>query len=645
MVKGVSELLSAVFSREQHAAGKGPLAQERCLVCNTSLEEEELYRRLSVCPECRFHYSITARQRIQLLAEPKSFKEKYRTISSLDPLSFKGKSPYRKRLFRDQRRTGLTEAAVVGECRIEGIKTVLVLLDFSFMGGSMGCVVGEKLALAFEHALGKRLPIVAVVSSGGVRIQEGILSLMQMAKTSTTVNRLHEAGLPYIALLVNPTTGQAYASFANQADIILAEPGALVGFSPLRVLQETEDSPLPLESHTAEAHMVHGMVDSIVDREEMVRTLADLLGQISPQRQQVKFPRPRAMSSNAPPPLDSWEALQRVRRADRPTASDYVKRIATGFVDLHGDRVAGDDPAIICGFGSVDGCSVVIVGQERQRTPEGEARAVAIAPEGFRKAQRAMNLAAKFGMPLITLIDTVGPDSSRGAEDRGIGSCIAGTMRAMAGLSVPSIAVIIGEGGREGALALSIGDRILMSESAILTPISPEAAASMMYRDDTRVEDAARSLRLTAGDALEMKIIDAIVPEPAGGPQEDPDEAARLLKRSLVRALGQVQNISRSSLLSRRYRRFRNVGEYTSYFYSVLNREIDALQSYVVEQAKEVRSRRRRRRAGDGKILTLPVNPEANAPSDPEGMGDAPPLLQFPTAGGGGAAPAKGEGS
>ena len=628
MVKGISELLSAVFSRERHASGEGLLAQERCLVCNSDLEGQELYQLFSVCPECRFHYSITARHRVQLLVDPKSFKEKYRNISSLDPLSFKGKVPYRKRLFRDQRRTGLTEAAVVGECRIDGVKVIMVLLDFSFMGGSIGCVVGEKVALAFELAVDKKLPIVAVISSGGARIQEGVLSLMQMAKTSTTVNRLHDAGLPYIAVLVNPTTGQAYASFANQADVILSEPGALVGFAPLRVLQETEETPLPLESHTAEAHLAHGMVDCIVDREEMRQTLADLLGRLSPQRQQVKFLRPRRVNTKPRESLDAWEAIQRVRRSDRLTAADYVNRMTTGFVDLHGDRLSADDPAIICGFGSLDGLSVVIIGQQRQATPDGGFRSVAISPEGFRKAQRAMRLAAKFGMPLITLIDTTGPASSLEAEEHGIGNSIASTMTTMAGLPVPTIAVIIGEGGREGALALSIADRILMTESAILSPISPEAAASLMYRDDTRADEAARALRLTAADAMEMKIIDAIVPEPIGGPHLDHDEAARLLQRSLVRALGQVQNISSSRLLSRRYKKFRNMGEYTSYFYAVLSREVDALQGYVVQQVNATRSRRRRGRRDDGKILTLPVSPEQASP--PKATTDAPPPLEFP---------------
>ena len=195
-------------------------------MCDAPLQESTLYLRSRVCPQCRFHYSISARERIQLLADPKSFKEKFRTVSSIDPLAFSSKVTYRSRIYDAQRNTGLTEAAVVGQCKIEGISAVVVALDFSFLGGSMGLVVGEKVALACELASKKRLPLVAIVTSGGARLQEGALSLMQMAKTATAVNSLHKKGLPYIAVFANPTTGQSYASFGNMADILLAEPGA-----------------------------------------------------------------------------------------------------------------------------------------------------------------------------------------------------------------------------------------------------------------------------------------------------------------------------------------------------------------------------------------------------------------------------------
>ena len=325
MPRGIMELLSALFSRGQWAAGEIPLAQEYCLVCNAHLVKELLYTRYRICPQCRFHYSIPARERIELLVDERSFKEKFRTISSLDPLSFKSKVPYRKRVFRDQRRTGLSEAAVVGQCKIDGLKTILVLLDFGFMGGSIGCVVGEKVALAFEYATKKRLPVVAIITSGGGRIQEGVLALMQMAKTPSAVNLHRNLGLPYVTILANPTTGQAYTSFANLADIILAETGALVGLQPLRLLQEIAETPLPTSAHTAESHLARGMVDATLDRDALRSTLMNILPLISPQRNQIRFLKSRRSKQRLHKKVEPWEAIERVRRPDRPSGSSRAR--------------------------------------------------------------------------------------------------------------------------------------------------------------------------------------------------------------------------------------------------------------------------------------------------------------------------------
>ena len=174
-----------------------------------------------------------------------SFNETRRNLVSLDPLAFSSRTSYRKNLSQDQRRTGLTDAVVTGQCTIGGHKVKLIVLDFGFMGGSMGSVVGEKVALAFEAAAKQERPVVAVITGGGVRVQEGVLSLMQMAKTVTTANRLGDKGLPFIAVLANPATGQAYASFANLADIIIAEPGSLIGLVPIKTLKEASENLYP----------------------------------------------------------------------------------------------------------------------------------------------------------------------------------------------------------------------------------------------------------------------------------------------------------------------------------------------------------------------------------------------------------------
>jgi acetyl-CoA carboxylase carboxyl transferase subunit beta len=197
-----------------------------CLACGHRLNDADLYKRLRVCPRCRFHYHMTARARIGELADEDSFKEAFAEIQSLDPLEFSARVPYRSRVLQDQSRTGLQEAAVTGTCAIGGMPAIIIVLDFGFLGGSMGLVVGEKVALALELAEKKGLPAVAVITSGGARIQEGVLSLMQMAKTVLAANALHEEGIPFISVLGNPATGQALASFGSVADIIFAEPGA-----------------------------------------------------------------------------------------------------------------------------------------------------------------------------------------------------------------------------------------------------------------------------------------------------------------------------------------------------------------------------------------------------------------------------------
>ena len=261
------------------------VVHDRCLFCEEPISDSPSYLTYRVCPFCRFHYNVTARQRVELLADKGTFKESYKYVSSMDPLSFSRRSRYRKFLAQDQSRTGLTEAAVTGRCRIGDIETVMIVLDFGFMGGTMGSVVGEKVSMAFENAARRGIPAVAVVSGGGTRIQEGVLSLMQMAKTVTAANRLRDEEVPFIVVLANPSTGQAYASFANLADVILAEPGSLIGLSPLRTLREVSKMPLPLDAHTAEAHVGHGLLDNVVDRENLQPRIASLLQILTAHKQ------------------------------------------------------------------------------------------------------------------------------------------------------------------------------------------------------------------------------------------------------------------------------------------------------------------------------------------------------------------------
>ncbi|MDP2725943.1 MAG: acetyl-CoA carboxylase, carboxyltransferase subunit beta [Dehalococcoidia bacterium] len=560
---------------------EGPLrvsAPPNCPSCQADLSGSELYSRVRVCESCHHHFRLSARQRIELLADEGSFKEVNRWLASVDPLSFTDKLSYRKRLEEAQQKTGLTDAAITGTCRIGGKATVLVAMDFDFMGGSMGSVVGEKVALAFELAIRAKQPIVIAATGGGARMQEGMLSLMQMAKTAAAAQRLHKAGLPYISILTDPTTGGIYASFASLGDIILAEPKALVGFAGPRVVRQTtgeEDS----ISHTSEFLFKHGMVDMVVDRSRQRTLVSVLLRLLDPQFRLVlghkglEYQPPHQTTESA------WDTVKLARHEQRPTALDYIGRIMSNFVEIHGDRLYGDDEAIICGLADLSGQPVVVIGQERGHGEpchnEGRAR-----PEGYRKAQRAMGLAAKFGLPLITFIDTPGADPGLESEERGLATALSTSLALMSHLPVPILSAVIGEGGSGGALALGLADRILMLEHAIYSVISPEGAAAILYRDAGRAEEVAPSLKLTARDCIALGVADIVVTEPEVGAHRDPEGAAWQLRNVLLQELVGLQTYSLPKLLKARYEKYRRVGQYNSHFREAAAREVTYLQRY-----------------------------------------------------------------
>ena len=567
----------------------GPGLRVYCLACDASLVDAELYHEFRVCPSCRFHYSLAARERISLLADPGTFQETHRAVSSLAPLSFSSRVPR-------QQRTGLTEAAVIGRCAIGDRPAVIIVLDFGFLGGTMGGVVGEKVSLAFEMAAKRKLPVVAVITSGGAAIQEGILSLMQMAKTSFAVNALGQERLPFIAVMANPTTGQVYSSFANLADVILAEPGALMGFAPLNVLTGSSMKSLPPGVQTSETHLEHGMIDRVVDREHLREVLSVLLDLLSPQytlttRGKVKETVVLRSEDRQP----AWETVQVARHRQRPTSLDYIRRTFFDFVELHGDRLQGDDPSIIAGLGFLGSQGVAVIGQERIRgRTSAERNRGRMKPEGFRKAQRIMRLASKLQIPLITLVDTTGPYYDPRSEERGLGNAIATTMALMSQLPIPTVSVVIGEGGSEAALALAVADRTLMLQNAIYSVSSAEDAASVLDRDPTEAREIAESLKLTAQECQDLGIIDLIVPEPSEGAHRNPDEVARRLKRVLEAEMAALNGRSTGRVLKDRYKKFRKMGEYNSHFRDAVTREVTQLQGYVTKGVKRIRRRRRR---------------------------------------------------
>ena len=600
-MRNLANFLVHLFGRngDQDHSYLSPV-HDRCLLCEQPISESQAYLTYRVCPYCRFHYTLSARERVELLADKGSFKESHKYLSSVAPLSFSRKGPYHKLLTQDQNRTGLTEAAVTGRCKIDGTEIVLVVLDFGFMGGSMGSVVGEKVATALETAARREVPLVSLVTGGGARVQEGVLSLMQMAKTVTAANRLREKGVPFIVVLANPSTGQAYASFANLADVILAEPGSLIGLSPLRTMREASNRPLPLDAHTAEAHLGHGLLDNVVDREALTSRVSTLLQVLTGQKQSkdaqkelLRSDRDTSIDEESPD-ADAWRAVAIAHDESRPLALSYMRTLLDPFIELHGDRLNSDDRSVVGGLGFLCGEPVAIIGQ--QRRPHGEGERYHVYPDGLRKAQRIINLCSQFTLPLITLVDTQGADPGLEAEEQGIGNAIAKTLSLMAEAPTPIVSVIIGEAGSEGALALGLSDRVLMQQYAIYSPISLNHNLGGPYPDHMLDREAAEALMLTAQDCVELGIVDQIVLEPAGGSHTSLQEAARSVQVSLLKHFGELSKLSQGKLLKRRYQKFRRMGETSNYSQEAMNREVELLMGISSGPRRPLRGGRGQRR-------------------------------------------------
>ena len=598
-LRNLANFLVHLFGRsDSPESPRLPVVHDHCLYCEEPISDSQSYATARVCPFCRFHYTITARERIELLADRGSFKETHKYLSSVAPLSFAHRGRYGQLLSQDQNRTGLTEAAVTGRCKIDDQNIMLIVLDFSFMGGTMGSVVGEKVATALETAAKSEIPAVAVVSGGGVRVQEGVLSLMQMAKTVTAANKLRDEGAPFIVVLANPSTGQAYASFANLADVILAEPKSLIGLSPLRTLREASAIPLPLNAHTAEAHVGHGLLDNVVDREAL-RTRLSVLLRVLQGEKRDRTKEERAWLSElvkAEDPgcvqVEPWDALSAVRHSERPAAATYFRQMLDPFIELRGDRLSSDDRSVVAGLGYLEGQPVAVIGQQRRPLVEGERYHVY--PDGLRKALRVITLASRFKLPLITLVDTQGADPGLEAEEQGIGNAIARTLSAMLDAPTPIVSVIIGEGGSEGALALGLADRILMQQYAVYSPISMNHNLAGPFHEPLLDREAADALMLTAHDCVELGIADQVIPEPEGGAHLDSRVAGASLQAGIVRELHKLNKLSQGKLMKRRYGKFRRMGEASEYSQEAMTREVELLMSITAGERVPARPPRKR---------------------------------------------------
>ena len=623
-----------------------------CPHCGLKFDGPSLAAGHYVCPACGGYLRMSSSERIDDLLDADSFVEWNRTVPETDPLEFPG---YLGKLEAQREKTGLEEGVRTGVGRIAGLRVAIGIMESQFFMGSMGSVVGEKVARLVERATDERLPVVVFTASGGARMQEGLVSLMQMAKVSCALERHAAAKLPYISVLTDPTTGGVTASFAMQGDVILAEPRALIGFAGQRVIKDTIKQELPEGFQTAEFALDHGLIDAIVERGELRSVLAHLLalhlatasavrgeqehepgdrdilvsyeavrenlasgtdtyntvtygdltvggglpfaGGVDSARAKLRgrmaavterFDRrgssmrkrlekalstggfdaeagvsledasAAAREATAPTSNRAWESVQLARNVHRPTALAYIDSFVDGFIELHGDRMFGDDGAVVCGLGWIGGRAVTVIAQEKGRDlKERIARNFGCPqPEGYRKSLRLMRQAEKFGRPVVCLVDTQGAFCGMEAEERGQGNAIADNLLALAGLRVPVVSVLLGEGGSGGALALALADRVAMQEHAVYSVLSPEGFASILWKDRTRAAEAAAVMKMSAAEACEMGIVDAVLSEGAGPAHENPEQAAEGVRSYVCATLDELCATPTDELLRARYERF-----------------------------------------------------------------------------------------
>lgn len=516
-----------------------------------------------VCPSCGTHLSLTAPERLRQLLDEGSVMPLPRPRVVEDPLGFTDTLPYPERLRRARAATGLEEACLAALGRIGGAPVAVAVLDFRFLGGSLGTAVGETVTRAAETALERRIPLILVSASGGARMQEGPLSLMQMAKTVQAVTDLNRAGVLTVSVATDPTYGGVAASFATICDVIIAEPGARMGFTGPRVIEQTLGAPMPEGLQNAESLLEHGLIDAVRPRSALRPTIRSLLAARPGQR--TPRPLPEGVLVRTADGLDHRDPAQlpaRARETARPTTLDYARLMLSDFEELHGDRFSGDCPAIVGGIGTLEGTPLMLVGHQRGHTAaELAARDYGMAsPDGYRKAVRLMRLAAKLGIPLVALVDTPGahpgPESERGGQSH----AIAASLATMADLPTPTVAVIVGEGGSGGALALAMADTVLMLENAVYSVMSPEGCASILWKDSSYAAEAARNLALSPSALLEIGAVDGVIREPESGAESDHRETARALSAVLAHTLDRLSTLRTPDLLELRHRRYRAFG-------------------------------------------------------------------------------------
>jgi acetyl-CoA carboxylase alpha subunit len=433
-------------------------------------------------------------------------------LGSADPLGFPGYADKLDGLTSESVRTGLAS--------IGGQSVVLIEGDFGVIGGSMGLVHGEKVVRAYDRAVERRLPVVMVTRSGGARMQEGMVALVQLSRVAAAARRHTNAGLLSVAVLRSPTTGGVLASYGSLTDLRVAEAGATIGFAGPRVSEAITGRPVGVSSHTAESALAAGLVDAVLDPDDVVRWVEAVLG-VGDLPLEVEEWGGDIEAQPGDPTSGAWAEVAAARRHDRPSGTQLASGLVTSWVELS----PATDPTLRTALATVAGQRVVMVASDRH------ARTGRPGPDAYRLARRGIGMAGRLGLPVLTLIDMPGAEPGAEAENGGIASELARTFADMADLPSPSISVCVGEGGSGGALALAAADLLLVQEHSVFSVIGPEGAAVILERDASAAPRVAELLKLTSADLLELGIVDGVI-------ADDPETLAEVVGRAVLSAVG-----------------------------------------------------------------------------------------------------------
>lgn len=539
----------------------------KCPKCGKNVNKKRVLKRKFVCYECGGYFRVSTKNRLRMVIDPGTFEEWFSDMPISNPLHYEG---YEEKLLAAKEKTGLNEGVTVGKCQIYGEDAVIGICDARFMMASMGHAYGEKITSAIEKATEEKLPVFLFCCSGGARMQEGIISLMQMAKTSAAIKKHGEAGLLYSTILTDPTTGGVTASFAMLGDVIMAEPGALIGFAGPRVIKQTIGQELPEGFQTAEFLLEHGFVDGIVERKNLKKTLFFLIkthqcpenarfADFDKEETQFKLSSILEEQIVGEMPRSAWDKVRAVRQVDRSSALDYMKYIFDYFIEAHGDRYYADDKAIVGGIAFLDKQPVTVIADVKGKTiQECQMRNFGMPmPEGYRKAIRLMKQAEKFHRPIISFINTSGAFCGLEAEERGQGEAIARNLLEMSDLKVPVLCILIGEGGSGGALGTAVGNEVWMLENATYSILSPEGFASILWKDASRAKEASEVMNITAQDLYRLGVIEKIIPEYGGANAKSEKAIANYMKKEIKEFLKKYDSKSGEEIAKERYQRFR----------------------------------------------------------------------------------------